>query len=296
MRGTNILEAPVRQETLTERYTEEAVRFIRKNRDRPFFLYLAHTFPHTPLHASQRFRGKSKGKLYGDTVECIDWSTGQILDTLKQLDLDGKTLVCFTSDNGAPPGGQLKNVNGAGTNGPLRGVKFTSYEGGFRVPAIFRWPGKIPAGRTCNELAAAMDLFPTFARLADANVPNDRVIDGKNIWPLLADTHAKTPHDLFCYYLDNQLQAVRSGDWKLFLEQQQFPKLTTIMYTNRPQVMEKHFALRDRSALYNLRSDLGEKHDVAAQHPDIVKRLTDLAHSFDNSLKSNQRAEAVLPP
>ena len=297
LRGTNVLEAPVTQETLTERYTEAAISFIRRNRDRPFFLYLPHTFPHRPLHASAQFRGRSRAGLYGDTVECLDWSTGRILDTLAELGLDEQTLVCFTSDNGPPPAAPKQGERGgSGSAGPLRGWKFTSYEGGFRMPCIFRWPGRIPAGRVCAELATTLDLLPTFAKLAGARVPHDRTIDGKDIWPLLTEAKARSPHKLFCYYLDNQLQAVRSGQWKLFLEQHDYPSLTTIMYTNRPQVMQKHFPLRDKADLYDLEADVGEKHDVAVEHPDVVKRLSKLARDFDRRLQSDKRLESLVGP
>jgi arylsulfatase A-like enzyme len=297
LRGSEVVEAPAAQETLTERYTEEAIRFIRRNRDRPFFLYLPHTFPHRPLHASQRFRERSRAGLYGDTVECLDWSTGRILDTLTELGLDAQTLVCFTSDNGPPPPAPARGEQGgSGSAGPLRGWKFTPYEGGFRVPAILRWPGKIPAGRVCPELATTMDLLPTLAKLAGARLPPDRALDGKDIWPLLAEAKAHSPHKLFCYYLDNQLQAVRSGRWKLILTQHEYPSLTTIMYTNRPQVMQRHFPLRDRPSLYDLEADLGEKRDLAAEHPEVVKRLTKLARNFDHKLRLDRRPEVVLPP
>ena len=297
LRGSEVVEAPVTQETLSERYTEEAIGFIKRNRDRPFFLYLPHTFPHRPLHASERFRGRSRAGLYGDTVECLDWSTGRILDTLAELGLDEQTLVCFTSDNGPPPPAPARGEqDGSGSAGPLRGWKFTAYEGGFRVPAIFRWPGKIPAGRVCPELATTMDLLPTLAKLAGASPPRDRTLDGKDIWPLLAKAKAHSPHKFFGYYLDNQLQAVRSGRWKLILEQHGYPSLTTIMYTNRPQVMQRHFPLREQPSLYDLETDVGEKHDVAAEHPDVVKRLTKLAGNFDRRLRSDRRPEAVVAP
>ena len=292
-RGDELLEAPVRQESLTERYTEEAIQFIRRNRERPFLLYLAHTFPHRPLHASERFNGKSRGGLYGDTVECIDWSTGQILDALKELGLEERTLVCFTSDNGPAPTGQ-KSDQGGGSAGPWRGLKFTSYEGGFRVPAIFRWPGRIAPGRICAELATSMDLFPTFAKLAGAPVPKNLVVDGKDIWPLLTKAGARTPHSLFCYYLDYQLQAVRSAHWKLFLPQAEYPKLTTIMYTNRPQVLQRHFPLRSAPVLYDLETDPAETRDVAGEHPVEVKRLTKLARDFDRQLHADKRPESVV--
>ncbi len=253
LRGTNIMEAPATQETLTQRYTEEAIQFIRRNRGRPFLLYLPHTFPHRPLHASAQWRGRSRANLYGDTVECLDWSTGRLLDTLAALGLDDQTLVCFTSDNGTPPPAPRQGEQaGSGSVGPLRGWKFTSYEGGFRVPCIVRWPGMVPAGRVCTELATSMDLLPTLAKLADTKLPRDRIVDGQDIWPLLTQPRARSPHKLFCYYLDNQLQAIRSGSWKLFLPQQGYPFLTTIMYTNRLQVMQKHFPLRDKPSLYNL--------------------------------------------
>jgi len=206
-------------------------------------------------------------------------------------------LVCFTSDNGPPPPAPAKGAQtGSGSAGPLRGWRFTAYEGGFRVQAIFRWPGTIPAGRVCPELATTLDLLPTFAKLAGARAPRDRTIDGKDIWPLLTSPKARSPHKLFCYYLDNQLQAVRSGHWKLFLEQRTYPSLTTIMYTNRLQVMQKHFPLRAKPSLYDLEKDLGEKQDVAAEHPDVVKRLTKLARDFDRRLQANKRPEAIIPP
>lgn len=295
LRGREILEAPVDQSTLTERYTEEAIRFIREHRERPFFLYLPHTFPHKPLHASEPFRGKSRGGLYGDTIECIDWSTGKILDVLSELGLDESTLVLFTSDNGPAPRGKLPE-QGGGSAGPLRGLKFTSYEGGFRVPAIVRWPGRIPAGTVNGERASTLDILPTFAALAGAMAPRDRVIDGRNIWPMLTGKPgARNPRGEFFYYLDYQLQAVRSGNWKLFLEQREYPKLTTIMYTNRTPVMERHFGLQPAPRLYNLATDLGEQHDVAAENPKIVKRLEKLARDFDRRLQKDRRPECVLP-
>jgi arylsulfatase A len=295
LRDDQVIEAPANQETLTERYTDEAIQFIRRNQRRPFFLYLAHTFPHRPLHASAPFRGKSRAGLYGDTVECLDWSTGRILDALRELGLDENTLVAFTSDNGPPPSGQHRAGQGTGGSaGPLRGFKFTSYEGGFRVPAIFRWPGRIPPGRACDQLATAMDLFPTFAKLAGAKLPLRRIIDGKDIWPLLTKDGASSPHEMFCYYLDNQLQAVRVGQWKLFLPQAEYPTLTTIMYTNRLPVMQKHFPLRREPSLYDLETDLGETRDLAERHPDVVKRLTKQARTFDRRLQADRRPEANI--
>jgi arylsulfatase A-like enzyme len=259
-RGDRIIEYPVDQATLTERYTEEAIGFITANKDRPFFLYLPHSMPHVPLHVSERFRGRSKRGLYGDVIECIDWSTGQILDALAKLGLDEQTLVIFTSDNG--PWLIMKENGGAAL--PLRDGKGTTYEGGMREPCVVRWPGHVPAGKTCSEMAATFDLLPTFARLAGAEPPKDRILDGKDIWPLLSGAAgARTPHEAFFYYRSYGLQAVRSGRWKLHLERaQQRPKQGPVV---RPK------------ELYDLEGDIGERNNVAAAHPDVVKQLEELA-------------------
>jgi len=254
-----VTEAPVDQDTLTRRYTEEAVKFITANKDRPFFLYLPHFAVHLPLHAGEAFRGKSANGRYGDMVEEVDWSTGQILKTLKQFGIDERTMVVFTSDNGST------GRNG-GSNAPLRGHKGQTLEGGHRVPCVARWPGHIPAGRTCDELASTVDMLPTIAGLSGGAVPTDRVIDGRDIWPLLsARPGAKTPHEVFYYYQVDQLQAVRSGKWKLHLPL---------------KVKKKNWGKPDKNApvaLYDLDADIHEDHNLADQHPDVVKRLTDLA-------------------
>ena len=247
MRAERVIEAPVDQNTLTRRYTEAAVEFIRSNRDRPFFLYLPHTFPHDPLHASPRFRGKSPGGIYGDAVEEIDWSTGEILAELRRLGISRRTLVVFTSDNGAAP-------NYGGSNLPLRGHKATAWEGGMRVPCLMVWPGTIPTGSVCAEMATAMDLLPTFATLAGAELPDDRIIDGRDLSALLrADPGASSPHEAFYYYRGPNLQAIRDGRWKL------------------------HFSRKNGratpGALFDLREDIGETVDQSAAHPDVVARL-----------------------
>ncbi len=259
MQNEKVIEAPADQNTLTKRYTEETIKFITANKDRPFFIYLPHTMPHGPLHASEQFRGKSANGLYGDVVEEIDWSTGQILTTLKKLDIDDRTLVVFTSDNGAT-GGKGRS------NAPLRGNKGTTWEGGMREPCVVRWPGKIPAGKTCDELASILDLLPTLARLAGTKPPNDRIIDGKDIWLLMAGkTDAKSPHEAFYYYQMGQLQAVRSDKWKLHL----------------PLKLRRRLVKSDISEsvlqLYDLEADISETTNVAEKHPDIVKHLLVLA-------------------
>src|SRR5205809_2283721 len=202
------------QTQLTTWYNGGALRFIERNKDRPFFLYVAHNMPHVPLHVSEKFKGKSDRGLYGDAIMEIDWSVGQILEALNRHGLDEKTLVVFTSDNGP----WLLYGNHAGSALPLREGKTTTFDGGLREPCIMRWPGRIPAGTVCRELAATMDLLPTFAKLAGAELPRDRLIDGRDIWPLMSgQSGAKTPHDSFYYYWNFGLEAVRSGPWKLHL-------------------------------------------------------------------------------
>ena len=274
MRNEEVIEYPADQPELTERYTDEAVKFITANKGRPFFLYLPHTMPHYPLHVSKRFKGKSKGGLFGDVIECIDWGVGQILQTLKTLGLDEKTLVVYTSDNGPA----------AGSAGPLRGKKGSTWEGGMREPCIMRWPGKIPAGALCGELATIMDILPTVAKLAGTSAPSDRVIDGKDIWPLMAGTPgAKTPHEAFFYHTSRgQLAAVRSGQWKLHLTPPR-PRRRPKKGEPRPKPQPL------KPQLYDLAADVGEKNDVAAKHPDVVTRLTALLKRFDAELKANVR-------
>ena len=181
MRDGKVIEYPVDQTLLTKKYTSEAIRIITENKNKPFFLYLAHTMPHIPLHASEQFNGKSPRGLYGDVIEELDWSMGEILKTLKTLNLDENTLVIFTSDNGP---WNLKDGQG-GCAAPLRGFKFDTYEGGMREPMIARWPGKIPAGTVCQEVAGTIDILPTIAWLTGSAHP-EKTIDGKNIWPLLS--------------------------------------------------------------------------------------------------------------
>ncbi len=265
IRGLETIERDPDQRLLTERYTEEAIRFIRDSKDKPFFLYLPHTMPHVPLFVSERFAGKSEGGLYGDVIECIDWSVGQILDTLKELGLDENTLVFYTSDNG--PWLVKKDLGGSAL--PLRAGKGTTYEGGMRVPAVARWPGRIPAGSACEEMALSMDLAPTFARLAGAAMPEARIIDGKDIWPLLAgEPGAKTPHEAFFYYKSWGLEAVRSGDWKL-----RFKKTPA----KKGDVGEPMPPAVVPGELYNLAEDIGEEHNRIEEHPEIVERLSALA-------------------
>ncbi len=245
LRDEEVIQEQPDQSALTERYVDESVQFIRAHRDGPFFLYFAHMYVHVPIYPPWRFLRESINGPYGAAVAAVDWSVGVLLDELKQLGLDERTLVIFTSDNGA-------RGDRGGTNRPLRGGKFTTWEGGLRLPCIMRWPGVIPAGTTSAEVVASMDFLPTFAGLAGAELPADRVIDGRDIGPLMrGEPGARSPHEAFFYYLKDGLQAVRSGPWKLHVARDGAP-------------------VRE---LYNLETDIGELEDVAAKHPDIVRRL-----------------------
>ena len=266
LRDEEVVENPVDQATLTERYTEEAVRFIGENAAGPFFLYLAHTMPHIPLHVSQRFRGKSAGGLYGDVVECIDWSVGQVLEALAEQGIDDRTLVVFTSDNGP----WLVQGENGGSATPLRAGKGTTYEGGMRVPCIMRWPGRIPAGAVCGELATTMDLLPTFAKLAGGEAPQDRIIDGKDIRALiLGEPGAKSAYEALYYYQGPTLNAVRSGPWKL--------KLETTLRDEDKYRWPGRTDVKFRKALYNLHTDPGEQKSVYKDHRNVVEQLNALA-------------------
>ena len=258
MRNTETVEEPANQATLTQRYTEEAVTFLKANKAKPFFLYLPHTMPHVPLAASERFKGKSARGLYGDVIEEIDWSTGEILKAIKELGIDSRTLVIYTSDNGP----WLSKKAHGGCSLPLRDGKFSTYEGGMRMPCIMRWPGKIPAGTLCSEMALTMDFLPTLAKLAGADLPAGYELNGKDISALMTRPGAKTPHEAFFYYRGTTLEAVRSGKWKAILYAKDSDG-----QPGRPH------------ELYDLKADISEKTDVAADNADVVKRLAALAEA-----------------
>lgn len=256
LRNERVIESPVDQPMLTPRYTKEVVSFIYKNKDKPFLVYLPHTFPHVPLFASSRFKGKSERGRYGDTIEEIDWSTGEILKALKDTGVDEHTLVLFTSDNGS----QQK-----GSNYPLRGRKGQTWEGGQRVPCVVRWPGKIPEGSESSEILSTLDLLPTFAKLAGVSLP-EKTIDGhdaSNI--LLGEKKAKSKHEAFYYYQMDQLQCVRSGKWKLHLALDSKKRNWGKPEEKKPQ------------QLFDLENDVGESTDVSSDQPEVVKRLLALA-------------------
>jgi arylsulfatase A-like enzyme len=271
LRGAEVIETEPDQSQLTPRYTAEAIKFITAHKDQPFFFYLPHTFPHNPIYASERFAGKSANGNFGDAVEEIDWSTGEILGTIKRLGIDRQTLVIFTSDNGAAS-------RWGGSNGPLRGFKGSTWEGGQREPCIMRWPGKIRAGTVCRELTSTLDLMPTLAKLAGGSAPADRIIDGKDIWPLMSgEEGAKSPHEAFFYYRVADLQAVRSGKWKLHVARKE------PIRGKRGQVRQVP------RQLYDLESDIGEQNNVASQHAEVVQRLEALAEACRDDLGDGKR-------
>ncbi|MDO8682585.1 MAG: sulfatase [Armatimonadota bacterium] len=258
MRNEEVIERPAIQDTLTQRYTEETIKFIKDNKNGPFFVYLAHTMPHKPWHCSDSFRGRSKGGLYVDVIEELDWSVGEIVKTLREQGLDRHTIVMFTSDNG-PNGGSA---------GPLRGGKTNVFEGGMRIPFIASWPGRIPVG-LCREPANQMDLFPTFAYLAGGKPPKDRPLDGRDIRPLLTGK-GKIPGAFeFYYFRTHVLQAMRYGNWKMHVGRD----------TNALPEPE----------LYNLALDIGEKRDVAKQHPELVAELQQRIKDFRKGLPNTAK-------
>ncbi len=260
--------SPEKLAQLTTLYTEHAVSFIDRNKDKPFLLYVPHTMVHVPLAVSDKFKGKSGAGLFGDVVEELDWSVGQILDAIRRNGLDDNTFVMFTSDNGP----WLNYGNHAGSAGPLREGKGTMWEGGYREPCVMRYPGKIPADTKCDELASTLDIFPTVARLIGAQVPTERKIDGKDIWPLMSGKPGATsPHDiLYCYY-DRQLRGVRDSRWKLVLPHEY--RSLNGRPGGRDGVPAAYEQLKTKEALYDLKNDVSELQDVSADHPKIVARL-----------------------
>ncbi|MEW4571351.1 sulfatase [Tautonia sp. JC769] len=290
--GEEVIELNPDQRNLTTWYTERAVSFIERNRDQPFFLYVPHSMPHVPLFVSDKFEGKSEQGRYGDVIMEIDWSVGQILDTLRRLDLDENTLVVFTSDNGP----WLSYGNHAGSAGPLREGKGTTFDGGQREPTIAWWPGRIPAGTSTDEPAMTIDLLPTIAAQTGASVP-DHPIDGLDISPLLlGEPDARSPHDALYFYWGRELQAVRSGPWKLHLPHEYRSLEGQGGSDGQPA---PYIARSIDLALFNLADDPGESTDVQADHPEVVKRLQALVGRARGDLgdtSTDQRGAGVRPP
>jgi len=262
----DVVSESVECEILTSAYTDKVVDFMSEKRDKPFFIYVSHHIVHNPLLPSEKFKGSSEYGPYGDFVQELDHSTGRIMEALRVAQLEKNTLVVFTSDNGP---------TWKGATGGLSGGKYCTMEGGHRVPGIFYWPGKIPAGQTSNTLISSMDLLPLFCDVAGVDLPTDRKIDGKNILDLLKGNTTKSPHEFTYYYNGTNLQAVRKGKWKLHLarsvrDQPFWSK------KGHPKV-DKGFITLDEDRLYNLEDDLAEKVNVAEQYPEVVSRLKEQA-------------------
>lgn len=292
---TNIMHAD--QNQLTTWYTERAVQFIDRHAHEPFFLYLAHNMPHVPLHVSDKFRGKSERGLFGDVIEEIDWSVGQVLDTLERHGLREKTWVIFTSDNGP----WLSYGGHAGSAYPLREGKGTCWEGGIREPCIMRWPGKIPAGTESWDMFMSIDLFPTIAGRIGARLPGHK-IDGLDVWKLLSGLPGKkNPHRAYwLYYEENQLQAVVSGDgrWKLQLPHT-YRTLGGKPGRNDGLPIAYQQVKMERSELYDLLTDVAEEQNVAYRHPAVVKKLEAEAEKARRELGdalTKRTGEGVRPP
>lgn len=316
--GDRVVELDPDQSQFTRRFTERAVSFIEQHADRPFFLYLPHVMPHVPIFASQKFKGKSQRGLFGDVVEELDWSVGEVLGTLDRLKLADNTIVIFFSDNGP----WLSYGEHAGTARPFREGKLTTFEGGVRSPLIVRWPGKVPAGRTCDEPFMAIDWLPTLTELVGGKKPELK-IDGLSVKPLLlGESGAKSPHDALFFYAGNELHAVRSGRWKLHLPH---PYLTTagepgrggkpsnwgkatprsITDSSMDAIASRHGQRVERLelSLFDLEADPGERHNVASEHPEIVERLSklagamraDLGDSLTGEKGAGRRAAATVP-
>ena len=277
-------EYPVDQTTLTKRYTDEAIRFIKESKDEPFFIYLPHAMPHLPIYASEDFVRSSKGGDYGDVIEELDYNVGRILDVLKEEGKDKETIVVFTSDNGPwrnmPP--RMYNTEPVekwhgGTTGPLRGAKATSYEGGYRVPCIVRWPGQIPMGQVSSEMASTMDIHATLLKISGTSLP-DKPLDGKDIWSVL-NSESSSPTKYFHYFSGSRLDGVRDAEWKIRIappgDGWNSPELTR--GKKLPVYLE----------LFHLKNDPFEQFDVSEDHPDVVARLREEMKRMADELETD---------
>ncbi len=288
LHNTETVEEPAKLETLTQRYTEQAVKFIERSKASPFFLYMPHTYPHIPLAASQRFRGKSPLGLYGDVIEELDWSVGEVLAALKKNGVDNNTLVMFSSDNG--PWFQ-------GSPGRLRGRKGWTYEGGVREPFIARFPGKIPKGSLCNGVAGTVDVLPTIAKLAGASLPA-LPVDGIDIWPMLSGQKRSLEREALLYFDGWNLQCARYQKWKLHVA-----RYNSVAYNPAPAGGRINLPLGNPE-LYDLENDPEEAYDVAAENPNIVAdlqaRIERLLEGFPEEVRqawatTRARQTAVTP-
>lgn len=297
--GEQVVELDSDQALFTRRFTERAVRFIEQHTAQPFFLYVPHVMPHVPVFASDRFRGSSQRGLYGDVIQELDWSVGEILQAVERTGQSDRTLVMFLSDNGP----FLSYGDHAGSAGVLREGKLTTFEGGVRSPCLMRWTGTIPAGTVCSEPACTMDLLPTIAGLLGASL-SEHPIDGRDIRPLLTGPASeKSPHEVLCFYAGGELQAVRSGPWKLHFAHNYLTvagppgrngrpsnwenlKPDSIQQSGIQGIASRHGYRVERIplSLFHLPDDPGETRNLAAQHPDVVTRLSQLAEPIRQEL------------
>jgi arylsulfatase A len=263
MRDDRVIEWPTDITQLTKRYTHESVKFIKENKDKPFFLYLAHGTPHHPYTVDASFRGKSAHGLYGDMIEEIDWSVGEVLKALKENGLDKKTIVAFTSDNGADSKPDSKGNTEKGSNLPLKGWKGGTADGGCRVPFVVSWPGTLPEGKETGELASLLDILPTFAALAGIVPKPPQKIDGKNVFPIMQCLPGVKSPNKYLYYAGNTatIKGVRNHRYKLLSDKP-------------PQ-------------LYDLRADVGETTNLADKHPEVVQELSRAIEAFQKDLDEN---------
>jgi len=276
---------PEEQKSLTTDYTIKAVNFIKKNKDNPFFLYLAHSMPHVPLFVKDKNKGITKKGLYADIMWEIDWSVGEIIKSLKDNGIDENTLVIFTTDNGP----WLSYGNHAGSAKPLREGKGTAWEGGVRVPCIMRWPKRIPSEKICSTPAMTIDILPTIAELTGSDLPNHS-IDGKSIFSLMkGNPQAKSPHEAYFFYWGADLHAIRKGNWSLHLPHS-YRSLKD--QPGKDGIPSKYIQKSTGIALFDLKNDIGQKEDLSEIHPNIVERLKNLGEKHIEYVKKNKRNAA----
>lgn len=285
-----VIEAPVDATKLTRRYTEEVVKFIGQQKDKPFFLYLAHLAVHGPLQPGAEFVGKSGHGLYSDWIAEADWSLGQLMEALKQAKLDENALVIFTSDNGSVLG-----ENG-GSNAPFRGSKYTTWEGGMHSPALMWWPKKIQAGSTNPALMSELDILPTLVKLAGGKVPTDRKMDGFDMWPVLSGQTKTSPRELVYYWLWGSLQAVRDGSWKMVIASQKIGHAPKDSQGIKEDKDAEVLASLETPRLYNLDQDPGETTDVAASNPEVIKKLMVHVNRMSSDLGLEKTRKKNIPP
>ncbi len=279
-RNEEMLEPNIGQDQakLTGLYTDEAINFLKESKDSPFFLYFAHTFPHQPLHASEKFTGKSKAGKFGDAVEEVDWSVGRIMETLVEMGVENETLIIFTSDNG--PWFE-------GSAGPHRGRKGQSYEGGVRVPMIASWPGRIPADTVRNGQMMNIDFYPTILSLAGIDLPKDRIIDGRNVMNLLTGKETASPHEALFFYHYDLLEGVRVDNWKYFRRVSRYTWPVPLDAVNLANKLGGDQLGKRWPLLYNLETDPGESYNVIDTYPEIAKKLESVMQKWESETEKN---------